>query len=75
VQAVSRSHREILREIQNVAWNPLETNDAKKISTTMARFATLLVSLSIQADRIQRWMVGLTVIIAVMTLTFAAHQN
>jgi hypothetical protein len=43
-------------------------SESARLQMTIARFATLLVALSAQADRIQRWMVGLTVAIAIMTL-------
>lgn len=51
VQFASGERREILRAIQAVAWDKRETDDAKRIAVTMARFATLLVSLSEQADK------------------------
>jgi hypothetical protein len=64
---VDADRRQILRSIFEAS-HIADFSDSARLQCTIARFATLLVSLSIQADRIQRWMIGLTVAIAVMTL-------
>jgi len=67
LSTVNQGRREILKLIFE-SLHLADFSDTARLQTTIARFATLLVSLSIQAHRIQRWMVILTVVIAVMTL-------
>ena len=57
----------ILREIHQVAFD-LNEPEFRRMPRIMAMFATLTVSLSIKADKVQRWMVILTIAIGVMTL-------
>ena len=53
VAAASKTPREILQSIHEVVFD-FKIPDDVKITRTMARFATLLVNLSDQADRITR---------------------
>jgi len=71
VVATTKERREILRSIHQVVYNP-DMSDTGRITKVIARFATLLVSLSIQADRIQRLLIWLTVAIAALTLVLVA---
>jgi hypothetical protein len=71
VAASAKERREILHSLHHAVYD-LNMSDTGRITTVVARFATLLVSLSIQADRIQRWMIWLTVAIAIMTLVLVA---
>ena len=66
VSASAKEVGAILREIHETVWN-LNIPDERKMARVMAMFATLTASLSIKADRIQRWMVVLTVAITIMT--------
>ncbi len=66
VSASTAESSDILREIHTVAFS-MDEPDFRRLPRIMAMFATLTVSLSIKADRIQRWMIGLTVAIAIMT--------
>jgi len=66
VSASTQEASAILREIHETTWD-LNIPYEKKAARVMAMFATLVVSLSIKADRVQKWMVVLTVLIAVMT--------
>ncbi len=59
VAAASKKPREILQSIHEVVFDFEIPNDVK-ITRTMARFATLLVNLSAQADKITRKLVCLT---------------
>jgi hypothetical protein len=71
VSASTEEAAAILRQIHETAWDAKIPND-KKMTSLMAMFATLIVSLSIKADRLQRWLVGLTVVIAILTLVLVA---
>ena len=51
MEAINNDRGKILRDIHFVAFSPLETNDAKRISVTISRFGTLLVALSRLADK------------------------
>ena len=80
VANASKTPREILRLIFEMAYKTVEPDDIKS-RITMARFATLLVNLSEQADKITRKLVCLTwalvfftVALFVLTLVVAAHR-
>ena len=62
----NKTPRQLLDDINTKA-RDLYGSD-KQVSQVLASFAALLVAFSRQADRIQQWMVILTVSIAVMTL-------
>jgi len=67
VSSVASDRREILRNIVREAFKPLSpTEESERASRTLSKFSVLLVALSEQADRVQRWMVILTVAITVM---------
>lgn len=66
IAKVSLDRREILRSIF-ASLHLASMQDPARLQTTVARFATLLVALSLQADGIQRWMIRLTWAIAIMT--------
>lgn len=67
VSASTKEASAILRQIHETVWD-VKIPDDKKITSVMAMFATLIVSLSIKADRLQRWLVWLTVTIFILTL-------
>jgi hypothetical protein len=74
VAAASKTPREILKSIWESAY-VVSGQDAINIRRTMARFATLLVNLSEQADKISRkvecltrTLVALTVALLVVTV-------
>ena len=66
VSASTKEASSILREIHKRALDAT-VSDTQKLADVMAMFATLVVSLSIKADRMQVWMIILTVLIAIMT--------
>jgi hypothetical protein len=66
IAKVSYDRKSLLRSIVE-SLHIADFSESARLQMTIARFATLLVALSVQADRIQRWMVGLTVAIAIMT--------
>lgn len=63
---VSRDRTMLLKRLFE-AMHDAEMSSEARTQTVIARFAALLCSLSNQADRIQAWMVGLTIAIAIMT--------
>jgi len=67
VSAVEKPRREILHSIHESVFDQ-SLAPQMSLARTEARVATLLVSLSEQADRLQRWLIGLTVVIAILTL-------
>ena len=67
VQGVSKERREILRSIHEATFDK-SMNDTGRITTVISRFATLLISLSEQTDSIQKKLIWLTRIIALLTL-------
>jgi len=76
VANVSKTRREILQLIFEMAYKTVESDDIKNRITT-ARFATLLVNLSEQADKITRKLVCLTwalIFLTVGLLVVAAIQ-
>jgi hypothetical protein len=76
VANVSKTPREILQLIFEMAYKTVESDDIKN-RITMGRFATLLVNLSEQADKITRKLVCLTwalVFLAFALLVFEAIQ-
>ena len=86
VSLCSKDRKEILRNIAEMAFHPLGPRDeGQRVSQTTARFAALLVSLSVQADaqfqknveiqekliRLNTWLIGLTVALLVFTAILA----
>jgi hypothetical protein len=67
VAAASKKPPEILQSIHEVVFDFEIPNDVK-ITRTMARFATLLVNLSEQADKITRKLVCLTWALVFLTV-------
>ena len=65
-QDAKKTPRQLLNDIKIKAHDLY--GGEKQVSQVLAAFAALLVVLSAQADRIQRWMGILTVAVAVMTL-------
>jgi hypothetical protein len=66
IKKVSENRREILRLIHEATFDR-SMNETGRITTVIARFATLLVSLGEQADSIQKKMVWYTCVIALLT--------
>ena len=66
VKKISEDRREILRSIHEAVFDK-SMSDTGRIITVIARFATLLVSLSEQADSIQNKVVWYTRVIALLT--------
>ena len=66
VKKVSENKHEILRSIHEAVFDK-SMSDTGRIITVIARFATLLVSLSEQADSIQNKVVWYTRVIALLT--------
>ena len=71
ISASTKEAGAILREIHETVWD-LNIPDERKMTRVTALFATLTVSLSIKADRVQKWMIWLTIAIAAMTLVLLA---
>jgi hypothetical protein len=67
IKKVSKNRREILRLIHEATF-ARNMNETGRITTVIARFATLLVSLSEQADSIQKEIIWFNRIIAFLTL-------
>jgi len=67
VSASTKESSAILRQIHETVYD-VKIPDDKRMASVMAMFATLVVSLSIKADRLQRWLIWLTVTIAILTL-------
>jgi len=71
ISASTKEAGTVLRAIHETVWD-LNIPHEQKTLQINAWFATLTVSLSIKADRIQKWMVILTIAIAVMTAVLVA---
>lgn len=71
IAKLSGDRKAILRSIFE-SMHDADVSDTGRLQTTVARFASLLCSLSIQADTIQAWMLRLTIAITVMTAVLIA---
>jgi len=67
VQGISKEKKEILRSIYEATFDK-SMSDTGRITMVISRFATLLVSLSEQTDSIQKKLIWLTRIIALLTV-------